>query len=212
MNITWFGHAAFLIEAGGVKIVTDPYDGSVGYGPITTPADIVTVSHGHGDHNNVQALKGNPRQVKADGTTNIRGITFRGIATSHDDAKGADRGKNTIFVIETEGLSICHAGDLGHLLTAEQVNAVGKVDILLLPVGGTFTIDALQATRVADDLNPKLVVPMHYKTEVLNFPITGVEPFLEGKNNVRYQHSSRIEVSGRTLPTAREIVVLDHLL
>ena len=212
MKITWLGHAAFLVETGGVSIVTDPYDESVGYGPITQPVDIATVSHDHGDHNYVKGLAGSPVTIKGPGVHEARGVTFRGIATYHDDSHGSQRGANTIFVMEIENLSLCHAGDLGHLLSADQVAEIGKVDILLLPVGGTYTTDARQATRVVEDLDPRLVIPMHFKTDVLDFPITGVEPFLQGKQATRFEKSCSLEINADTLPGQREIVVLDHLL
>lgn len=212
MKITWLGHAAFLLETEGIKIVTDPYDNSIGYGPITTPVDIAVVSHDHFDHNDVKRLKGNPETVQGSGTFNVKGITFTGIDTYHDDEQGTQRGDNVVFIIEAEGLRLCHAGDLGHTLSADQIQAIGRVDILLLPVGGTYTVDAAEATRVMDALNPRLVIPMHFKTKVLDFPITGVDPFLEEKRNVRHQGSSQVEVTKDTLPKEREIVVLEHLL
>lgn len=215
MKITWLGHSSFLLEIQGVKIVTDPYDNSIdsiGYGSITTPVDCAVVSHDHFDHNHVKGLKGNPETVQGSGQFSVKGITFTGIDTYHDDSKGSQRGDNVVFVIEAEGLRICHVGDLGHALSADQIQAIGRVDVLLLPVGGTYTVDALEATKVMDDLNPKLVIPMHFKTNVLDFPITGVDPFLEGKRNVRHQGSSQIDVTNETLPKEREIVVLEHLL
>jgi L-ascorbate metabolism protein UlaG (beta-lactamase superfamily) len=212
MRITWLGHASFLLETDGIKIVTDPYDNSIGYKPIDIPVDIATVSHEHSDHNYVQGLRGEPQTVRGAGVTEIRGIKFRGISSFHDNAKGAERGKNTIFVIEAEELAICHLGDLGHELTGKQVREIGQVDVLLLPVGGTYTTDAKAATKVMTDLKPKMVIPMHFKTEVLDFPIKGVEPFLEGKASVRRQGSAEVEVTPNSLPAQTEIVVLEHYL
>ncbi len=215
MKITWLGHAAFLLETQGLKIVTDPYDHNddrIGYGPITIPVDIVTISHDHADHNYAKDLRGNPQPVKGSGTFDVKGITFTGIETHHDSTTGSQRGGNTIFVIRAEGMNLCHAGDLGHTLSGDKIEAIGPVDILLIPVGGFYTIDAAEATKVMEDLNPKLVIPMHFKTGVLDFPITGVDAFLEGKSNVRRQGSSEIEVTEQTLPGKREIVVLEHLL
>ena len=215
MKITWLGHAAFLLETQGLKIVTDPYDHNddrIGYGPITTPVNIVTISHDHADHNYAKDLRGNPQTVKGSGTSEVKGITFTGVETHHDPTTGSQRGGNTIFVIRAEGMNLCHLGDLGHTLSRDKIEAIGPVDILLIPVGGFYTIDAAEATKVMEDLNPKLVIPMHFKTGVLDFPITGVDAFLEGKSNVRHQGSSEIEVIKETLPETREIVVLEHLL
>ncbi len=212
MKITWLGHAAFLLETGGINIVTDPYNDSVGYGPISMLVDIATVSHEHGDHNCVETLKGNPEVVRGSGSFDVRGISIRGIATYHDDEKGSARGENTIFVIEAEGLSVCHAGDLGHTLSKEQVKEIGKVDILLLPVGGTYTIDAAQAAEVMEALDPRLVIPMHFKTTSLDFPIDGVQKFIEGRPNAWHARLPFIEVTIESLPKEREIAVLAHLL
>ncbi len=215
MKITWLGHAAFLLETQGLKIVTDPYDHNdnrIGYGPITIPVDIVTISHDHADHNYAKDLRGNPQTVKGSGSHEVKGITFTGIETHHDPTKGSQRGDNTIFLIGAEGLNLCHAGDLGHTLSRDKIEAIGPVDILLIPVGGFYTLDAAEATKVMEDLNPNLVIPMHFKTEVLDFPITGVDEFLKGKSNVRRQGSSQLEVTKQTLPEKREVVVLEHLL
>lgn len=215
MKITWLGHAAFLFETQGLKIVTDPYDPNdhrIGYRPITIPVDIVTVSHDHVDHNYVKDLRGNPEMVKGSGTFEVKGIAFTGIDSHHDAAKGSQRGSNTIFVIEAEGLRLCHAGDLGHTLSGNTIQAIGPIDILLIPVGGAYTVDAAEATKIMEDLDPKLVIPMHFKTEVLDFPISGVDAFLNGKSNVRRQSSSEIEVTEQTLPEKMEIVVLERLL
>jgi len=215
MKITWLGHSAFLFETQGLKIVTDPYDHNdnrIGYGPITIPIDIVTISHDHADHNYVKELRGNPQTVKGNGTFDVKGISFTGIETYHDPTKGSQRGNNTIFVIRAEGINLCHAGDLGHTLSRDKIEAIGPVDILLIPVGGFYTLDAAEVTKVMEDLNPKLVIPMHFKTEVLDFPITGVDEFLKEKSNVRRQGSSQLEVTKQTLPEKREIVVLEHLL
>jgi len=212
MKITWLGHAAFLLETEDLKILTDPYDSKIGYGPITEAVDIVTVSHDHFDHNHTRGLKGNPEIVKGSGTHRVKGITVTGIDTYHDSKRGTQRGDNVIFVIEAEGLRLCHAGDIGHTLGADQVQALGRVDVLLLPVGGTYTVDGKEATRIMEDLDPKLVIPMHFKTPVLDFPITDVEPFLKDKKNVKRQTASHAEVTRETLPKEREIVVLEHLL
>jgi L-ascorbate metabolism protein UlaG (beta-lactamase superfamily) len=215
MKITWLGHSAFLFETQGLKIVTDPYDHNdnrIGYGSITIPIDIATISHNHADHNYVKELRGNPKTVKGSGTFDVKGISFTGIETYHDPTKGSQRGSNTIFVIRAEGINLCHAGDLGHTLSRDKIEAIGPVDILLIPVGGFYTVDAAEATKVMEDLEAKLVIPMHFKTEVLDFPITGVDPFLKGKSNVRREGSAEIEVTKQTLPGKREIVVLEHLL
>jgi L-ascorbate metabolism protein UlaG (beta-lactamase superfamily) len=209
MKIKYLAHAAFLITAeNGIKIVTDPYQTSDGlrHGAIKETADIVTVSHEHGDHNNVTAIKGTPQLVRTDGE--VKGIKIKAVAAAHDDKSGSQRGKNTIFCFEVDGVNVCHAGDLGHELSAEQVKAIGKVDVLMVPVGGFFTIDAKTAARVCDQLKPKVILPMHYKTDKLGFPITGVEEFLKGKTNVTRSNDSEIELKADKLPAAAQIIVL----
>ncbi len=215
MRIKWLGHASFLITTDdGIKIITDPYEpgaynGAVGYKPIDEEADIVTVSHEHEDHNYVKGIKGNPQVVKGIGERNIKGIKIKGIATKHDPHDGKERGDNTVFVIEVEGVKICHLGDLGHVITDEQKNEIGCVDVLLVPVGGYYTIDAKQAWEVVQKLSPKVVIPMHFKTEVLGFPISSVDDFIKDKENVK-KREEEVEIKKDELPQNLEIWVLKH--
>ncbi len=213
MKIKWLGHASFLITSdSGVKIVTDPYapDDRLHYGEINESADIVTVSHDHSDHGSVAAVKGSPQVVKGD--AEIKGIKFRGIATFHDNAGGKDRGKNTIFCFEVDGVKVCHLGDLGHELTAGQVAAIGAVDALLLPVGGFYTIDASGASKVAGQLKPGVVIPMHFKNSKCNFPIAGVDDFLRGKKDISQPDASEVEFKAGELPSVTQIIVLKPAL
>jgi L-ascorbate metabolism protein UlaG (beta-lactamase superfamily) len=209
MKIKYLAHAAFLITAAnGTRIVTDPYTYSpgMGCGAINETADIVTVSHEHGDHNNTGAVKGDPKVIRADAEVN--GITFKAVVASHDNAGGSQRGKNTIFCFAVDGINLCHCGDLGHELTAEQVNAIGKVDVLMIPVGGFFTIDAGVATQTCDRLKPKVILPMHYKTEKSQMPIAPVDDFLKGKSNVIRSSDSEVEFKTDKLPETTQIIVL----
>jgi len=213
MKIKYLAHAAFLITSeNGTRIVTDPYQTSDGlkHGAIKETADIVTASHDHGDHNNIAAVKGSPQVVKTGG--DVKGIKIKAVPTAHDDKNGSQRGKNTIFCFEVDGVNVCHAGDLGHELSADHVKAIGKVDVLMIPVGGFFTIDAKTATKVCDQLKPRVILPMHYKTDKLNFPITGVDEFLKGKSNVTRSNDSEIELKAGKLPAAAQIMVLKQSL
>jgi L-ascorbate metabolism protein UlaG (beta-lactamase superfamily) len=218
MHIEWLGHASFLITTrAGKKILTDPYTagsygGAVGYGKIDIPVDVVTVSHAHDDHCGVTDLKGSPEVINESEGRTTTGLCFEGIRTYHDGQHGTERGENIIFVIEAEGMRICHLGDLGHPLDDTTVSRIGKVDVLLIPVGGVYTIDADQATHVVAALNPRVVIPMHYKTEVLGFPIDGVERFLKGKEGIKRVGRSGIEIEKDALPKEREIIVLEHAL
>jgi L-ascorbate metabolism protein UlaG (beta-lactamase superfamily) len=218
MKIKWYGHAAFLItSAQGVRIVTDPYepgafDGKLSYGKIGDQADIVLVSHDHADHNHTKDLPGSPQVIKGSGSKMNRGIAIRGVATFHDPSKGSERGDNTVFTLNVDGIQICHLGDLGHVLSQKELAEIGPVDILLAPVGGFFTIDANEAAQVAESINPKVLIPMHFKTEKCGFPIAPVEDFLKGKARVRQPGTSEAAFDKASLPGQMEIVVLTHAL
>ncbi len=213
MKIKWLGHVSFLITSdAGTKIITDPYEtgGGLSYGQIKESADIVTVSHDHADHNNVAAVQGSPKVVR--GTVEVKGIKFKGIPTYHDDAGGRQRGKNTIFCFEVDGIRVCHLGDLGHRLNDSQVAELGTVDILLIPVGGFFTIDAKLAGQLCDRLKPKVIIPMHYKNDRCAFPIAGVEEFLRGKKEVSRLDASQVEFKPGELPPSTKVIVLKPAL
>lgn len=215
MKIKWLGHASFLITSdSGVRVVTDPYSrgGGIDYGPIQEAAEIVTVSHKHQDHNNVGAVKGKPAVVDAPGVRTIKGIEFTGVSSYHDGAKGAQRGPNIIFCFTVDGIRVCHLGDLGHDLDAAKVKEIGDVDVLLIPVGGFYTIDCGQACGVCDVLKPKVVIPMHVKTAKCDYPIVGVEDFLKGRKNVRGVAASEVEIKKDKLPEEIETIVLQHAL
>jgi len=216
MKIKYLGHSAFsIISNKGVKIITDPYatePGVLEYGEINETADIVTVSHGHHDHNNVAAVKGNPEVVSRVGRFEVKGIEVRGVASYHDDAGGMLRGDNVIFCFEVDGVRVCHLGDLGHRLDDKQLEEIGSVDILLIPVGGNYTIDAKVATGVCDQLKPRVIMPMHYKTEKGLLNIAGIDEFLSGKANVSQLDSSQAEFKPGELPATAQIIVLKPAL
>ena len=213
MKIKWLGHASFMITSEtGTKIITDPYvtTENLNYGEIKESADVVTVSHEHGDHSNVSAVRGNPEVVR--GTAKVKGMEFKGIPTYHDDAEGKQRGKNTIFCFEVDGIRVCHLGDLGHPLNDKQVAELGSVDILLIPVGGNYTIDAKVAGQVCDRLKPKVIIPMHFKNDKCAFPIAGVDEFLKGKKGVSRLDASEVEFKQGALPATTQIMVLKSAL
>ena len=215
MKIKWLGHACFLITSeAGTRIITDPYatKEDLIYGQITESADIVTVSHEHTDHNNVAAVQGKPEVVRGIGTFKVRGIEFRGIPSYHDKAGGSQRGSNTMFCFEVDGIRVCHLGDLGHLLSDKQVAGLGTVDILLIPVGGYFTIDAKVATQVCNQLKPKVIIPMHYRTDKCAFPIAGVDDFLKGKERITRLETSERNFKLEELPVSTQIMVLKSAL
>ena len=215
MKVKWLGHSCFLITSkGGVRIITDPYavGGGINYSPIKETADVVVVSHIHSDHSNVSAVQGKPEVVKGSDTKTAKGIQFRGIASYHDASQGEQRGPNTVFCFTLDDIKLCHLGDLGHVLSPGQVNEIGAVDILFVPVGSPYTIDASVASRVCEQLKPKVVIPMHFKTPRCAFPIAGVEDFLNGKKNVRKVGGSEADFERERLPVATEIVLLQPAL
>ncbi len=218
MKIKWYGHAAFLITSDqGVKIITDPYEsgafgGQLTYGQIKDQADIVIISHDHADHNDTKSLPGSPEIVKGSGSKTLKGISIKGISTYHDPSKGSERGDNTIFTFSIDGMKICHLGDLGHILSEKELAEIGPVDLLLIPVGGYFTIDPNEATRVAEQIKPKILIPMHFKTKKCGFPIAPVEDFLKGKSNPKRPKASEVAFEKKALPQQMEILVLEHAL
>jgi len=215
MKIKWLGHSSFMITSDtGIKIITDPYvtGGPLSYGELKESADIVTVSHNHTDHNNVAMVQGNPTVVRKAATAEIKGIKFNGIPTYHDEVGGNKRGDNTIFCFEVDGVRVCHLGDLGHQLSDKQVAELGRIDILLIPVGGFYTIDAKVATEVCNQLKPKVIIPMHYKTDKCGFPIAGVDEFLRGKEGVSRLDASEVQFKPGELPATTQIIVLKSAL
>ena len=181
MKIKWFGQSCFMLTAeNGIKIVMDPYSKVLsllsGYKLPEICANIVTVSHDHIDHNNVGAVKGDFVHIKDPGVFSQEGIGIKGVQTFHDNVSGEKRGKNIIYNFRVDGLNVCHCGDLGHLLSPEQISEIGKVDILLLPIGGRATLDAGGAAEVMRQLDPAVVIPMHYRTKAM-----GALGFLFGK-------------------------------
>jgi len=218
MKVKFLGHAAFMITtADGTKIVTDPYEpggfgGAIGYGPLHEPADLVVVSHEHADHNYTKLVPGNPTVVREAGDHKHRGIAFRGLATYHDTSRGSERGQNVVWTIEADAIRLCHLGDLGHALTAENAAALGPVDLLMVPVGGTFTIDAKGATGVVNQLRPAIAIPMHFKTPKVGFDLQTVDDFLAGKSRVRRVGGPEVEITKEGLPEPTEIVLLEPAL
>ena len=218
MKVKWLGHAAFeLTAADGTSVLTDPYEpgcfeGAVCYAPIAGEYDAVTVSHEHADHNWTKGLAGDPPVLRGAGEHTVGPVRVHGYKTFHDTENGAQRGENTVFAFDDGEVRVVHLGDLGHELDAETARAIGRVDVLLVPVGGTFTIDAGTAHRVAAQLGAKVVVPMHFKTDKLGFDIDGVEPFLAGQEHVRRSGSAEFEVLAATLPVEPETVVLEPAL
>jgi len=193
-KIQWAGQSCFQISVSNSRdhsadIVIDPFDEETGLKVPNFSADIAMVTHGHHDHNNVKALKGDPFVVDGPGEYEVKGVFIQGIPSFHDDSEGKERGKNTIYVIEAEGIKFCHLGDLGQKqLTDEQLEKIDGVDILMIPVGGEYTINSSGAQKIISQIEPLVVIPMHYALPKLNTKIKldGVDKFLKtmGKNSV----------------------------
>lgn len=181
MTINWYGHSCFKIvnQGGHLTIITDPFDKSIGLVPPRGNADIVTVSHEHHDHNNIKAVSGSPFVIKSAGEYEIKGARIVGCNSFHDKKKGAERGINTVYLIEVDKIRVCHLGDFGQeRLTDNQLETIGQVDILMIPVGGNYTINAQEAHKVVEQIEPRLIVPMHYKVPGLKLDLAEVNDFL----------------------------------
>lgn len=212
MKIKYLGHSAFLfISEDETSVLSDPYKhgaygGGLTYAPIRDHADIVFITHEHEDHNDLTSLPNQPLQIRTG--CSARGIPFDTIATFHDNEQGAKRGANNVFTFEIDGIHFCHAGDLGHVLSEDQIKEVGQADILMIPVGGHFTIDPNEATMVMNQLNPKICIPMHFKTDKCGFPIEPAESFLQHQSHLRRSSSSEVVITKSDLPETTSVLYL----
>lgn len=201
----------FLIEdKKGIRVVTDPYSERTGYNPPRLVADVVTISHHHYDHDNVAAVEGSPRIIEGIGITNYQSISIEGISSYHDEVNGEKRGSNTIFKFIIDGLTIAHMGDFGQPITQEQISALQGVNVLLIPVGGTYTIDAAEAAEDVGKIKPNIVIPMHYKTKDCNIKVEGVGPFLKRMTKIENKGSS-ITLTPSSIPEETEVWVMEYM-
>jgi L-ascorbate metabolism protein UlaG (beta-lactamase superfamily) len=210
MDITWYGHACFRLGERGAVVVTDPFGDHLGYTRPRIRADVVTISHDHAGHNNRVGFRGGPKFFDGPGEYEVRGVFITGIATYHDGRRGAVRGRNTVFVFEFASMTICHLGDLGHLPAQDELEALGDVDVLLIPVGGLHTIDASKATEVISLLEPRLVIPMHYKTPFEKARLQTVNKFLKEMGQPAVPPQAELRVTKSSLPQETQVVLLDY--
>jgi L-ascorbate metabolism protein UlaG (beta-lactamase superfamily) len=210
MEITWLGHSCFRLKGSHATIITDPYSPELGYSLGKPTARIVTVSHQHAGHSYVQGVGGEPKLVTGPGEYEISGILIIGIATHHDDEMGITRGKNTVYLMEIDEVSVCHLGDLGHVLTNGQVEEIGNVDVLLLPVGGVSTVDAATAAKVVRQLEPKAVVPMHFKTPDLSWELEPVDRFLKEIGVKEISAQSKLSFTKSRLPVSTQVFLMNY--
>lgn len=216
MKVKWYGHSTFVIGGdAGVRLITDPvapgcYDNALKYSPVKEECDVVLQSHQHPDHAGAEDLPGRPTVVAGVGLHEVAGITFKGVGTYHDERQGRERGSNTAFAFELEGARIVFLGDLGHVLSEEQAAALGPADVLFVPVGGYFTIDARGAEEVARQLEARVIFPMHYKTPACGFPIAPVDEFIRGKTGVVRVGAAEVNADAAFLAEPK-IVLLDYV-
>jgi L-ascorbate metabolism protein UlaG (beta-lactamase superfamily) len=190
--------------------MTDPFPPDLGYTLGKPTADIVTVSHQHPSHSYIQGISGEPRKVQGPGEYEISGVLIIGVATFHDAEGGSKRGKNTVYLMEVDGVSVCHLGDLGHVLTSEQVEEIGNVDALLLPVGGVSTIGATMAAEVIRQLEPRAVVPMHYKTPEIDRELDPVDKFLKEMGIEQIEPRPKLSLTKSNLPASTQVFLLSY--
>lgn len=214
-KIKWYGHSAFQITTDeGIRIIIDPYEssGSIAYGKIKDEADIVLTSHDHRDHNYTKDIQGKFVHINKAGQHEKGEVKIKAIPTFHDKSEGRERGTNLVFVVSAEDIVVAHLGDLGHTLDDSVLQSIGKVDIPLLPVGGFFTIDAKEATKIMNDVRPVITIPMHYKTERVGLSIEGLEGFIKDNKTVKEANACEIVITKETLPKTNEILVMRHAL
>ena len=214
MDIIYLGHSSFKLKGRTATVVCDPYDKSVGIKFPGAEADIVTISHHHDDHDKAELVSGVKRTVDGPGEYEIMGVSILGFASFHDAKKGEERGGNTIYVIEMDGLRLCHLGDLGHSLSDELVENLGDIDILFIPVGGHYTIDAGTAVSVVQAIEPSIVIPMHYQVPGLSPEIFGklapVEHFLK-EVGLTAERLPKFSVKKEEInPEVQKVVLLDR--
>lgn len=218
MTISWYGQGCFVLKSSSnnheALVVIDPFDPKIGLTPPKTEADILLVSHDHFDHNNISAIKGAPFLIKEPGEYELKNVFVEGFEAFHDNSQGKERGKVIIFVITMEEVRICHLSDLGQKeLTQDQIDKIGQIDILLIPVGGKYTIDGQEAREIVNQLDPKIVIPMHYKVPKLTLALDDAEKFLKalGVKEPRKEKKLKVQKKDLTQEEETEIVILEPL-
>lgn len=208
MEITWLGHSCFRLKGKNTTVITDPCSPDSGYSLAQAVANIVTVSHAHPGHSYIQGIDGQPKTISHPGEYELSGVLIIGIPTFHDNEKGARLGKNNVFIIEIDDITICHLGDLGHALTSEQVSGIGNVDVLMVPVGGVSTINASAAAELVRSLEPKVVLPMHYKTQLLKAELEPVDRFLKEMGVNQAVPQPKLSITKSNLPLSLQVSLL----
>ncbi len=215
MNITWYGQSCFRVSLQGqkksrqaVSLVIDPFDESVGLKMPKIEADILLITHNHKDHSNRKITKTETFIIDSPGEYELRDVFIHGIFSFHDEQKGEERGTNTIYTIEAEEMKICHMGDFGQgEITNEQLKKIGDVDILMIPVGGVFTIGAKEATKIISQIEPRIIIPMHYKIPKLKIKLEELSPFLKAIGEKNATTEEKLNIQKKNLPSGEMKVV-----
>jgi L-ascorbate metabolism protein UlaG (beta-lactamase superfamily) len=213
MEITWLGHACFRLRGKEVIVITDPYGPQLGYNLGRVSAQIVTISHDHPGHNNAAAVGGDPYVVRGPGEYEVQDVLITAVASYHDAERGKRLGRNTIYLLHIDDLAICHLGDLGHLLTDAQREEIGDVDVLLVPVGGKNTINAAQAVEVISQVDPRVIIPMHYATAATAGKVEGLDPlekFCREMGVEVVEPQPKLAVTRGTLPAEPQVIALSY--
>ncbi len=210
MEIVWLGHSCFRIRGREATIVTDPCPPATGYAIGKPTADIITISHHHGNHDYTKAVAGSPVVLDGPGEYEIHGAFITAVPTYHDDQKGSERGRNLAFIVEMEDIRVCHLGDLGHTPTAEQAEEMTGADILLVPVGGGTAIDGAKAAEVVSLLEARLVIPMHYRTEALKDGLDPPDRFLKEMEVTSLEPQPKLSINRSNIPSETQVVLLDY--
>lgn len=211
MDINWYGQSCFRIKGKSATVAADPFtpEATGLKFPKELEAQVVLLSHQHTDHNNAEPVKGDPLIISGPGEYEVSGINIVGVGSFHDNVQGAERGKNTLYHFQIDGINVLHLGDLGHELTEEQLSQLpGDTDILMVPVGGVYTIDAEVAAKVVAQIEPKIVIPMHFKLPELKADLQGVEPFLKEMGAESAQPQPKLTITKDKLPEETQVVLL----
>jgi L-ascorbate metabolism protein UlaG (beta-lactamase superfamily) len=208
VDITWLGLSCFRVRGNQAIIITDPFPPDSGYTLGKQTADIVTISHPHPSHNYAEGVRGPPRYVRGPGEYEINGVLVLGLTTFHDAVNGKSRGKNTVYLLEIDGVTICHLGDIGHVISDAQIEQMGNIDILMLPVGGVTTMSPAMAAETIRKVEPKIVLPMHYKTPDTKRELEPVETFLKEMGQGTIEPKPKLSVTRNNLPLSTQVTLL----
>ncbi len=209
MTISWYGHSCFRLENKDTSLLTDPFSPEIGLRPSKIKDNIILVSHQHYDHNNIEGMPEESFLIKGPGEYEVKGVSIRGIQSFHDKSQGRDRGLNTIYVIKMEDMVLAHLGDFGEdRLSEEQIEKIGDVDVLMIPIGGTYTINYKEAVEVISQIEPKVIIPMHYKVQGLKLDIDGPEKFLKEISLTPEKVEKLYKIQKKNLPAEEMKLVL----